>query len=523
MLPSRAMSELSRLAARVIVPVLDLRPGQPGVLPSERARDPWERAHELRALGVGGLILFGGEAETLRAGLAALRAAGEGPLLIGADLERGVGQQVEGGSSLPPLLALGASDDPDLAERVGRALGSEARALGIDWIYAPVLDLADEPENPIVGTRSLGAEPERVARLGAAFARGVAAGGALACAKHFPGHGGTLRDSHAGPATVEHSAARLRERDLEPFRAAIAAGVASVMSAHVSFPELSQSDLPATRLASLATRLLREELGFQGALVSDALIMDGVRAGGLSEAEAGVAALEAGCDLLLYPYAPDALLSALVTWAEADPRQRARLVEAAGRVEALCAARPAGAAECEDPRALEAATFAAALTRVGPAAPPLAPGASVALLVVDDDGVPTLGHGVAAALSAAGLEVYPAGLGPDPSAEALARFAETAAAHAERVVLVGCQTRAWKERAGLAPPLVAALRALPGAGTRLVGLCGPYALRGLCPPEAELLIAYGDASAAERAAATVLLGRAEAPGRLPLPAEGLRP
>lgn len=522
------MSELSLLAARVVVPVIDLRPGQPGVPEGQRERDPWERARELRALGVGGLILFGGQGETLAEGLASLRASGEGPLLIGADLERGVGQQVEGGSTLPPLLALGAADSPELARRVGRALGAEALGYGIDWIYAPVLDLADEPENPIVGTRALAADPARVAALGVAFVEGVQSAGALACAKHYPGHGGTLRDSHASAASVEHSAERLQERDLAPFRAAIEAGVASVMSAHVAFPALDPSEvaggelLPATRSRALQIELLRESLGFRGAVVSDALLMDGVRVGGLSEAEAGLACLAGGCDLLLYPEDPEGLIAALVTWAEADPAQRARLEEAAARVQALATAVGSPASLDDDPRVLEEAVFQAALTRIGEANPPHGSGDSVALLIVDDDGQPTLGHALAAELSAAGVEVYPAGLGPEPTPEAKERFRALAAAHPRRIVAVGCQTRAWKERAGLATDLVAEVQALPSAGTQLVGLCGPYALAGLVDEEVEILIAYGDAPAAERSAAAVLLGQAEAPGSLPVPSQGLR-
>jgi beta-glucosidase-like glycosyl hydrolase len=522
------MSDLPSLAARVVVPVLDLRPGQPGVPEGQRERDPWERARELRDLGVGGLILFGGERETLAAGLADLRAAGQAPLLIGADLERGVGQQVQGGSTLPPLLALGAADSPQLAQRVGRALGQEALGFGIDWIYAPVLDLADEPENPIVGTRALAADPARVAALGVAFVEGIQSAGALACAKHYPGHGGTLRDSHASAASVEHSAERLQERDLAPFRAAIEAGVASVMSAHVAFPALDPSQvaggelLPATRSATLQIELLRESLGFQGLVVSDALLMDGVRVGGLSEAEAGLACLDSGCDLLLYPEDPEGLIAALVTWAEADPAQRARLEQAAARVEALAARVGSPTSLDDDPRALEVEVFAAAQTRVGEPAPALQRGDSVALLVVDDDGQGTLAHALAAELRAAGVEVYPAGLGPEPSAEAKERFRAIAAAHPRRIVAVGCQTRAWKERAGLAADLVAEVRGLPASGTQLVGLCGPYALAGLVNEEVEVLIAYGDAPAAERSAAAVLLGRAEALGSLPVPLAGLR-
>ncbi|MGE0713762.1 MAG: glycoside hydrolase family 3 N-terminal domain-containing protein [Planctomycetota bacterium] len=506
-------AELTALAARVIVPVLDLR--QPAQRPAA-----WARARRLRELGVGGFILFGGEASDVTRGLAELRALAPAPLVIGADLERGLGQQVAGGSALPPLLALGAADDEALARETGAALAREALAVGIDWIYAPVLDLADEPRNPIVGTRALAACPQRVARLGAAFVAGLQSTGARACAKHFPGHGGTLLDSHEAHPRVDHSAETLRARDLAPFRAAIAAGVASVMSAHVAYPALAGDALPATRSAALLQTLLREELGFQGAVVSDALIMDGVRAGGLSELEATCAALEAGCDLLLYPTDPEAAVAAVAAWAAAEPARAARLREAAARAEALAAPRERLGAPlaplAAESAALEARVDEAALTRVGPAAEALSARDAVALLVLDDDGVPTLGHALAHALAEAGLTLHLASLGPDSAPEAVARWRETAAGQARRVVAVGCQVRAWKGRPGLAPALGALLAELTAEGLSVVGLCGPAALAGAVPAGAELLLAYGDAPAAERAAARVLLGAA-APGRLPAP------
>lgn len=502
------MSTLEQNAARVVVPVLDLRP-------SADAAASWSGARELARRGVGGFILFGGEAATLAAELAELRAQAPGPLLIGSDLERGVGQQVVGCSSLPPLSALGAADDPELARAAGEALAHEALALGIDWIYAPVLDLADEPRNPIVGGRAFAAEPERVATLGRAFVEGLQGAGALACAKHYPGHGPTLLDSHEADPVVERSGQELRARDLAPFRA-VADAVASVMSAHVAYPTLTGDDLPATRSPQLLGELLRGELGFAGAVVSDALIMDGVRAGGLSEQEAACAALAAGCDLLLYPSEPAALIEALVRWAGEAPERAARLAEAAGRAEALAARAAAPqrelAAATAAGRALEERICAAALARRGSAQAPLAAGQEVALLILDDDEAPTLGNALAAELRAAGVALRVAGVDGREASDP-ARWREAAASCARRVVAVGCQVRAWKGRPGLAPELGRLLAELEPAGLSVVGLCGAAPLRE-APAGAELLLAHGAAPAAERAAARVLLG-ADAPGRWP--------
>jgi beta-glucosidase-like glycosyl hydrolase len=221
------------------------------------------------------------------------------PLLIGADLERGAGQQFAGQTALPPLAAIASLQDLQAIRRAAAVTAREARELGINWIYAPDCDLDIEPDNPIVGTRSFGADPERVGEYAGAWIDACQAEGALACAKHFPGHGRTTVDSHKALPRVDTDADTLRATDLVPFRSAIERGVASVMSAHVSFPALDPSGAPGTLSAPILTRLLREELQFTGLVVTDALIMEGVLGGG--ESEAVVRALDAGCDCLLYP------------------------------------------------------------------------------------------------------------------------------------------------------------------------------------------------------------------------------
>ncbi|HJQ11152.1 MAG TPA: glycoside hydrolase family 3 N-terminal domain-containing protein [Gemmatimonadaceae bacterium] len=254
---------------------------------------------EALQLGVGGFILFGGPSEHVITLTEDLHTKSRVPLLIGADLERGAGQQFGGETALPPLAAIASLEDVQAIRRAAAITAREARELGINWIYAPDCDLDIEPDNPIIGTRSFGGDPERVAEFAAAWIDACQAEGVLASAKHFPGHGRTTTDSHKELPHVDVPAETLRAMDLVPFRRAIERGVASVMSAHVSFPALDPSGAPATLSKPILTGLLREELEFTGLVVTDALIMEGVLGGG--EAEAVVRALDAGCDCLLYP------------------------------------------------------------------------------------------------------------------------------------------------------------------------------------------------------------------------------
>lgn len=250
-------------------------------------------------LGVGGFILFGGPSEHVAVLTEDLHSKSRVPLLIGADLERGAGQQFTGQTALPPLAAIASLEDVQAIRRSATVTAREAKSLGINWIYAPDCDIDVEPDNPIIGTRSFGADPERVAEYASAWIDACQAEGVLACAKHFPGHGRTTGDSHKMLPQVNESAETLRGTDLVPFERVIERGVASIMSAHISFPALDPSGSPGTLSRPILTDLLRSELGFSGLVVTDALIMEGVLGGG--EAEAVVSALHAGCDCLLYP------------------------------------------------------------------------------------------------------------------------------------------------------------------------------------------------------------------------------
>ncbi|MBI3567379.1 MAG: glycosyl hydrolase family 3, partial [Gemmatimonadetes bacterium] len=251
-------------------------------------------------LGVGGFLIYGGSAVEVGALAADLRARSRINLLLAADVERGVGQQFAGCLALPPFGALGSLGDVDVMRRAARITARELKQLGLNWAFAPVCDLDVAPYSPIVGTRAIGDNAPAVAAMVAEWIDACQAEGVLACAKHFPGHGRADGDSHVALPTVFASADQLWTTDLLPFRAAIDAGVASMMTAHVAYPSLDPGNAPATLSHALLTEFARRVLEFDGLFVSDALEMDGVLAAG-SESEVAIAAVAAGCDVLLAP------------------------------------------------------------------------------------------------------------------------------------------------------------------------------------------------------------------------------
>jgi beta-glucosidase-like glycosyl hydrolase len=255
---------------------------------------------ESLGIGVGGFLIFGGP-RTAAADLAAELHERSGiPLLLAADAERGAGQQFDGCVSLPPLGALGFINDGAAMRRAGQLTARDLKRTGLNWALAPVCDLDFAPGNTIVGTRSAGDDPDRTGTLVAEWIDGCQSEGVMACAKHFPGHGRADADSHVTLPTVRESAEWIEREDLAPFRCALDAGVASVMTAHVAFRALDPSGVPATLSAPILTALLRDAMEFDGVIVSDALEMAGVLAAG-PEPEIAVRAIAAGCDMLLAP------------------------------------------------------------------------------------------------------------------------------------------------------------------------------------------------------------------------------
>lgn len=294
--------------------------------------------HHLVDNKVGGVLLF--RSEVWPAAMLANRwqQMAKVPLLMSADLEMGMGMRFDDTLWWVPNMAVAATGDPELARQQGAATAIQSRAMGLNWIYAPSADVNNNPENPVINTRSFGEDPAQVATFVRAFTEGVQQAGALACAKHFPGHGDTATDSHIGLPVVDVSPERLRNLELVPFRAAITAGVGSIMSAHIALPQIDptlaapvreisaseaakaefvsktevdgQVTLPATLSTPILTGLLREELKFDGLVVTDAMNMAGVAAR-YTPGEAAVRAVLAGADVVIKSADTDAAISGL--------------------------------------------------------------------------------------------------------------------------------------------------------------------------------------------------------------------
>lgn len=471
----------SRLA-RLLCPFLRWSADE-GWAPS---RNAIERGLEM---GVGGFIFFGGDAEGVRAITSELVRRSPHPLLLASDLERGAGQQFRGATPLPPAAALGSLDDLAVTERAGELTAREARALGINWIYGPVADVDLEPANPIIGTRAFAADPDAAGAQVAAWTRGCARGGALSCAKHFPGHGRTVGDSHAERPAVDVGREEM-EAELQVFRAAFQAGADAVMTAHVAYPALDPDGRPATLSPPILNQLLRGDLGFGGLVVTDALIMEGFTAGA-SEADAAVRAVAAGCDVLLYPQDPDAMVAALEAAVTDGSLSASRVENALGRI-AVAAERvtgaPTGQWGREDDRrwALETAVRTLRVVRGDPALP----AGPVHLVEVEDDAggpwPPYPRAAFPAALRAAGVQLSEAGA---------------------PLVVVYSDIRAWKGRPGISAAAQARVReVLSESPDATVLLFSHPRLAGELPTARHLLACWGGEGLMQEAAVAWLTG-----------------
>lgn len=469
-----------------------LNPGRL-LLPALRARADGSFSHEAGAiadaldLGAGGFILFGGTVESVRRLTAdLLRRAGR-PLLIGSDLERGAGQQVVGLAEFPPPAALAALGDPAVVRWAGAVTAQEARAVGINWVFAPVADLDAVAENPIVQTRAFGADPDRVATCVRAWVQGCQEAGALACVKHYPGHGRTTADSHVELPVVSADPDAMAA-DLLPFQVAVDAGVAAVMTAHVAYPGLDPAGVPATLSRPIMGRL-RQTMGFDGLVVTDALIMDGA-VKGRRESDAAVEAVVAGVDLLLYPNDPRRVRDSLAQALASGAMPQDRLEQALGRyARALAAATgptaPVSRGPYESPDVLADALLAQGMLRGNP--PELE--GPLDLVVVDDD----LGGPYAPAPS----DWTAQALGPDR----VGRYEG-----GSRVVLVFAEPRGWKGRAGFGPETREAL-AVHTPEADLVVLFGHPRLLAALPTGAPVLLAWHRQRLMQEAAARWLRRR----------------
>jgi beta-N-acetylhexosaminidase len=256
-----------------------------------------ELQHQVVDNKIGGLILSRSEVFAAAVLTNHLQQMAKVPLLTAADLEMGPGMRLDDTTWWPPNMAIAATGDPKYAKLQGSYTALTARAGGINWLYAPVADVNNNPDNPIINVRSYGEDPQMVATFASAFIDGAQGSGVLTTAKHFPGHGDTTTDSHLGLPVVDVTRERLDQLEFVPFRAAIASGVSAIMAAHVALPQI-EPQLPATLSHKILTGLLREELRFKGLIVTDAMDMAGVAAHYRPDVSA-VEAVKAGADMIL--------------------------------------------------------------------------------------------------------------------------------------------------------------------------------------------------------------------------------
>ncbi|ANV86065.1 glycoside hydrolase family 3 N-terminal domain-containing protein [Picosynechococcus sp. PCC 7117] len=286
--------------------------------------------------GIGGVILLGGSAAEVAQKTKQLQSWAEIPLLIAADIEEGVGQRFRGATEFPPPMAFGEiwRTDPHqaiaLAETMGATTAQEALSLGINWVLAPVLDVNNNPHNPVINIRAFGETPDQVSALGTAFIRGAQQYAVLTTAKHFPGHGDTATDSHLALPTISHGDTRLNTVELPPFKAAIQGGVDAVMSAHLMIPAWDQQ-YPATLSPAILTGQLRHKLGFAGLIVTDALVMGGITQFAAPDTVV-VQAIAAGADILLMPPDVDGAIIAIETAIKTGQLSESRIYESVERI-----------------------------------------------------------------------------------------------------------------------------------------------------------------------------------------------
>lgn len=461
--------------ARLVMPAIRSDP----TTGFEPVREPIARALEL---GVGGFIVFGGTIETVSRLTERLQRDAGRPLLISADLERGAGQQVAGLTELPPPRALASLGDLGPARTAGQLTGAEARAVGINWLLGPVADLDLVAENPIVQTRSFGADPREVAEQVGAWIAGAHAAGVLTCAKHFPGHGRSSVDSHDRLPVVDTASAELERSDLVPFRAAIEAGVDAIMTCHVAFPALDPAGLPATRSGPILDRL-RTAMGFDGLVVTDAMIMGGFGAAE-SATEATRAAFLAGVDLMLYPHDVGTAVAALE--AAGDHAAGADRLSASlrryDRALAKATSMPAGPP-------IDRTVAAAIAQRLVMAAESLSLRLPLELLVADDDQdgayPPSPNDYLEAALRAAGIPLGPGG---------------------SRLLLAFAEPRASKGRAGFGPRC-RHIFATAGRTADAIVLFGHPRLRAELPAGIPVIQAWHRQRPMQEAVAALLISR----------------
>jgi len=523
--------------------------------------------HQVVDNHVGGIILFRGPVYESVVLVNRMQELAKYPLLVSADLEAGAGMRFDDTVNFPWAMATAATGNPDYARRAGELTGQEARALGIQQIYAPVADVNNNAANPVINVRSYGEDPMQVAKFVAAFVEGAQSAGVIATAKHFPGHGDTAVDSHRGLPEINVTRDRLNSVELVPFRAAVDAGVGSVMDGHIALPRIDATvitPLPRERktkpidteegeeivvekgtmpttLSPVINNILRNDLKFDGLIVTDAMSMSGLTLY-FTQEEASVRALEAGADQLLKPADPDAAFRGVISAVKSGRLTEQRIAQSVRKI--LAAKYDLGLVKQritpidqidrvvagKDAAALadDIAAHAITLVRNDASLLPLKLSSATKvfnLVITNGDDRLFIAQPFIAIMARGGTRMDTIVL-DDRSSDDEVKKAMNAAARAD-VVIVSMYGRVRSGQArsvALPEPGAQALNSLLERHTPLVGISfgNPYLLMNF-PKLQTYLVAYGDMPSLQKAAAAALLGKTDISGRLPISLPGLYP
>jgi len=512
---------------------------------------------------LGGIIFFGAPIYETTHIANRMQEAAKYPLLMSLDAETGIGMRFEDATNFPWAMAVTATGNPEFARRMGVVTGREARAIGIQHVYAPVLDVNNNAANPVINVRSFGEDPEDVARFGVAFAQGIQSQKVIATAKHFPGHGDTNVDSHRGLPIIDLPRARFDSLELVPFKRAVDAGIGSIMIAHIALPQIDgevikplkeyqggdaeagseivseTAYIPATLSAKVQTDILRKEMGFKGLIVSDAMSMSGLTIY-FTQEEAGVRAFLAGTDILEKPENVDAMLRGLKAAVASGRIPMSRLDESVTRQMAwkhelgLFKNRFTPLDQIDrivstpDVTQLtdEIANAAITLVRQGEGDLPLDRSKKIAVLGISNgfDGGAVM-NPLASMLRSNGLRFTQAYL-QENSLQAQVDAARKAVNEADTIVvgLYGRVRSGAKNSVGIPENGAAILREALAANKRVIGISfgNPYILMSF-PEMKTNLVAYGDMPSLGRAAGRAILGLQRITGKLPISLPGLHP
>jgi beta-N-acetylhexosaminidase len=511
---------------------------------------------------VGGIILFRGGVYDSVVLMNRMQAHARRPLLISADLEAGAGMRFEATVNFPWNMAVAATGNPDFARRQGLLTAREARALGVHQIFAPVVDVNNNAQNPVINVRSYGEDPETVARFAAAFTEGAQSGGVIATAKHFPGHGDTAVDSHRGLPIINASRERLNQLELVPFRAAVRAGVGAVMSAHIGLPQIDPTriqplpreaiirpvysgagdeiineagNLPATLSPVVLNGMLRRDLNFNGIIVTDALDMSGLTIY-FRQDEAAVRAVEAGADMLLKPADVDACIRGVREAVRSGRLTERRIEESARRI--LAAKFDLGlvreriisidaldrSISNQDVLGLarEISERAITLVRNDAGVLPLTLPQNARifnLAITNGDDRNFIANSFAGALARrSGRRVETIVLDERSSEQEVQRVLEMAQGASVVVASLYGRVRSGQARSvGLPEPGARALNALIERRAPIIGISfgNPYLLQNFTGLQT-YVVAYGEMPSLQQAAARAILGETDITGRLPI-------